>query len=281
MKIRLMSDIHNEFGRLIVPVLENEKDIVLVLAGDIGVASHASQTISPFLHDVLARHRAVIYVCGNHEHYKGSIDRSVDKIKSTMMMNTKGYVTKTVPANLHVLENETVVIDDVAFVGATFWTNFHKNHPIAMWDAQQTMNDYRMIRTGPRGDYYKYKLKPGDVLNRHTQSATHLFGFGNELGEIAKQKVAGNKVFVVTHHAPSYESIAPWFRTSIDYMINGSYASEYDYQIMDAQPNIWAHGHTHTNFDYMIEGTRVLCNPRGYAEEELNPGFNPNLLIDL
>ncbi len=29
---------------------------------------------------------------------------------------------------------------------------------------------------------------------------------------------------------------------------------------------LWIHGHTHDSFDYVHNGTRVVCNPRGYCE---------------
>jgi hypothetical protein len=31
---------------------------------------------------------------------------------------------------------------------------------------------------------------------------------------------------------------------------------------------LWTHGHTHEKFDYMIGGTRVVANPRGYLGYE-------------
>ena len=36
------------------------------------------------------------------------------------------------------------------------------------------------------------------------------------------------------------------------------------------------HGHTHDSFDYVVNGVRVLCNPRGYAKD----GVNENALFD-
>lgn len=41
------------------------------------------------------------------------------------------------------------------------------------------------------------------------------------------------------------------------------------------------HGHTHESFDYLVNGTRVMCNPRGYAPTELNPAFDPGLTVDV
>jgi hypothetical protein len=41
------------------------------------------------------------------------------------------------------------------------------------------------------------------------------------------------------------------------------------------------HGHTHDSFDYDLDGTRVVCNPRGYARGGVNenPRFDPHLTI--
>ncbi len=50
---------------------------------------------------------------------------------------------------------------------------------------------------------------------------------------------------------------------------------------------LWIHGHMHASSDYTVApegtlaGTRVVCNPRGYAPKHLNPNFNPRLLIEV
>ena len=42
---------------------------------------------------------------------------------------------------------------------------------------------------------------------------------------------------------------------------------------------LWIHGHTHTAFDYTVRGTRVVCNPRGYAGEQT--GFRADLVVEV
>ncbi|OXH93504.1 metallophosphoesterase, partial [Burkholderia multivorans] len=49
---------------------------------------------------------------------------------------------------------------------------------------------------------------------------------------------------------------------------------------------LWVHGHTHTSFDYVVEGgTRVVCNPRGYIHrrtgERENAAFAWDKVITL
>lgn len=46
---------------------------------------------------------------------------------------------------------------------------------------------------------------------------------------------------------------------------------------------LWIHGHTHDSFDYTVEGTRVLCNPRGYAKNGVNENtsFHAGLVVQV
>ena len=40
---------------------------------------------------------------------------------------------------------------------------------------------------------------------------------------------------------------------------------------------LWCHGHIHISSDYVLYGTRIVCNPRGYDDE--NPNFDRNGII--
>ncbi len=64
-------------------------------------------------------------------------------------------------------------------------------------------------------------------------------------------------------------------------LISAAYASHLDALVEQSGAALWIHGHTHDSFDYFIGGTRVICNPRGYFGYELNPDFNPGLVIDV
>lgn len=50
------------------------------------------------------------------------------------------------------------------------------------------------------------------------------------------------------------------------------------------QIDVWCHGHTHTNNDFVAEnGCRVVSNQRGYLSEFAagGMGFRPDLVIDV
>lgn len=262
MLIRLVSDLHCEFGMFDLPELPEDKDTVLILAGDIGVVKRMKSTILTYLDEYAERFKDVIYIMGNHESYKGSVTNSLQKVQDAISHD-----------NVHVLENDVVTIDDVAFVCATMWASYDNANPMTILEAETGMNDHKIIRCGKNiDDAYHYKFKAHDAYSLFLQSKDFIFD------AIDIEKTLNRKICVVTHHAPSFKSIAEEFKGN---KLNGVYASQLDEDIINTRPDVWIHGHVHLSFDYMIENTRVLCNPRGYARIKLNPDFNPRLRIDL
>jgi predicted phosphodiesterase len=67
---------------------------------------------------------------------------------------------------------------------------------------------------------------------------------------------------VVTHFAPHPRSIAPAY---FGHRANPGFVL--DLKNMMGPAALWIHGHTHTYFDYNVDGTRVVCNPRGIPGE--------------
>ena len=268
--MRFVSDLHLEFskGKCEIPVLDIDSSAVLVLAGDIGIASKPS-TYKDFLLGLIPRFKHIIYVQGNHEHYYGSILRSIPKITRNVGEHD----------NLSVVEDEVIVLDNVAFICATLWTDFANNNPIAMMTAQLRMNDYKRIRTsGVRFDpksprtAYERKLLPMDTYAIHVKSLAFV------TDSIAKAKELGQKVVVVTHHGPSHQSISNNYRGDD---LNCSYVSPLDDMILTLEPDYWIHGHLHDTCDYNIGHTNILSNPRGYVTCEYNLQFDPTWTIDL
>ena len=80
MKMRFMSDLHLEFGPFEIPTLDDDADTVLVLAGDVAPAKRPA-LYKDFIRDAVSRFKHVIWIQGNHEHYGGSFQRSLIKMK--------------------------------------------------------------------------------------------------------------------------------------------------------------------------------------------------------
>lgn len=60
-----------------------------------------------------------------------------------------------------------------------------------------------------------------------------------------------------------------------------SFASRFEYRILEYEPLMWVRGHIHSFSDYFVDRTRVLCNPLGYSGETSRNTFIPDLVIDL
>lgn len=276
-KIRLYSDLHLEFGGFTIPALPDDKDTLLVLAGDIAVGKR-KPTYMDWIDRATDQFRKVVYIPGNHEYYGGAIPRTWQKMKENMVeqLYDQGF-----DAYLHMINNQIVHDGDVVIVGSTLWTDFDKANPLTMAKAGSFMNDYRVIRTGPTDDPYKTRLRPEDTLREHHRAKVFIFE------QCRKWKAEGKTVIVVTHHAPSFQSVGP------DYIgdeLNGAYCTELAYDILDLDdqglaPDLWFHGHVHNTFDYNIGSTRVMTNPRGYVKYDNgfpeNKEFNPEFLIEL
>ena len=212
--------------------------------------------------------RQVIYVPGNHEFYGADIDLTVEKARAL-----------AAGTNAHILQNDTVQIEDVTFIGATFWTDFNLfgDPGRAMVAAAEYMNDYKKIRTGG----YLYRLRPSHTLQRHRQSREFI------ANELRKPKV-GTRV-VVTHMAPHPSAIRPAFDEEIT---SAAYASDAS-DLMAMGVDAWIHGHTHETYDRMVAydrvaaGVRMVTNQKGYGPFPPteptwdNPDFDPNFVIEI
>ena len=286
MKIALASDVHLEFGHLELNNVDNAD--VLVLSGDICVASKFGPNYDRFFQNASRLFKNVVYIMGNHEHYDGDVAKSESILRAAL----ERY------SNVHFLEKEIVKIDDVTFIGGTLWTDMNKEDPLTMFHVQRRMNDFRIVRNSNRmvtRTVPLYELNPDYTEDGKNggKYATKEGGGLIEIGQKKKQEPStfcpedvvpehkamvdyirtviegkfDEKFVVVGHHAPSKQSTHP--RYQHDALMNGAYSSSLDEFILDhPQIKLWTHGHTHEDFDYMIGTTRVFCNPRGYINYE-------------
>lgn len=141
MKILIYSDLHNEFSRFCPPAVEAD---LVVLAGDIDVGVRGVRWANEMFNV------PVIYCSGNHELYKGHLDRTLQKMKVAA------------GKHVYVMENETLTLGGVRFLVGTGWTDFTSTGDLVAASAvcAREMNDFRMIRAG---DDYR-RLRPADLV---------------------------------------------------------------------------------------------------------------------
>ena len=58
-------------------------------------------------------------------------------------------------------------------------------------------------------------------------------------------------------------------------MLNSAFATELSRLIVDSRIDAWIYGHSHTNIDAEINGTKVVCDQLGYIfeNEHIANGF--------
>lgn len=237
----MISDLHLECDpdvqKQFIRSLDPADVDVLVLAGDICEFKQSIESISLLCKRFEDSY--VLWVHGNHE-YHGTT-------RSLMQRRTQEALRQN--KNLRWLEMVPVHIEGQRFLGSTMW--FKWNPTMSMLETQSA--DFSAI-SGLHEWVYDANSEFQTVIDVELQQSD----------------------IVVTHHAPSYRSIAPRFiadeRTQL-------YVCDMESIIVERQPKLWIHGHTHDSFDYMLEKTRVVCNPRGYHPDELNPEFRPDLII--
>lgn len=270
MKFALASDIHLEFGP--IELFNTEGADVLVLSGDILVAkdlrspdpyeimdTSKSLMLQKFFNQVCEEFPHVVYVMGNHEHYHGDFQYTVNLLRKNL-----GH-----RENLHILDKENFVFEDVTFIGGTLWTDMNKEDPHTLYAIKGVMNDFKTVTNSKNVTYFRdedgnsheriARLMPEDVVEDHKAMLAHISA------TCAAWPWA--KFVVVGHHAPTKQSTHPRYKGEA--LINGAYSSDLSDFILDRpQIKVWTHGHTHEPFDYMVGSTRVVANPRGYINYE-------------
>lgn len=249
MKIQILSDLHLEFGSSYA--LNFDKADIVILAGDTHLGIKGIEWVKKYIPG-----KKVIYLLGNHEYYKGSYPKTLNKI-----------LNAAADSNIHVLENSFVDIQNIRFHGCTLWTDFSVFGDPMQYGmiCQQKMNDYKQIKRDPSYS----KMRTIDVYGIHQRSKAWLDQSLKDSEQLQN--------IVITHHAPSLKSVPEIYKNDA---VTAAYASNLEGFILEHQPRYWIHGHIHIPCRYEIGKTEIICNPHGYISEK-DAGFNPELIIEV
>ncbi len=228
MKIRLISDIHQEFYED-TQLYKPQGEDVLVLLGDLHTGAHqVTKTLRKFREKSQA---TILYIPGNHEYYGTTIDAFDVAI---------GLSTRDL--GIYLLNPGMVRVGGVTFIGAALWTNFRRD-PLAELVCGRGINDFRRIN--------------GFGTDKCAQlHETHIEYIQREVA------AAEGPCVICTHFLPAVECIAPEYRN--EGLVNNYFANDYGQWISELKDTTWLFGHTHSNVDITIGSTRLIANPYGY-----------------
>ena len=253
MKILLLSDLHLSVRAMDAPTTDAD---IVVLAGDLGRPEAAMEWARQF-------DRPTLFVAGNHEFYGSDLASTYERLREA----ARGSLVR-------VLEREEWRIDGVRFLGCTLWSDYR------IFPDDETRERGLAMATEMVRDFSRIGLAPGSDERFSPEAARRLCDESVAWLDERFAEPHDGPTVVVTHFAPSLQSIHPRFSGS---PINACFVSDLEAHIRRWQPAFWLHGHTHDSFDYRIGATRVLANPRGYAPGGVveNALFDPGFHIEV
>jgi Icc-related predicted phosphoesterase len=254
MRLQVFSDLH-------VDVLPPRPITVLpdidavVVAGD---TCEGAEHGFAFLRGIVPMQVPIIAVLGNHEFYRHAHAEQLAQARNAAPLY-----------GVHLLENDTIALHGVRFVGCSLWTDYQlfgaHNLPLAMRAAATGLNDHKRIKWSKQP---WLRFRPQEALLLHKRSRAFI--------EATLAEPFTGPTVVVTHHAPHPGSLHPRYANDL---ISAAYVSDLTAVIEAGKPSLWLHGHVHAAFNYRVGGTRILCNPNGYGTENAN--FDPALVVEV
>lgn len=198
----------------------------------------------------------VLFVDGNHDHYNmPALEENYD-----IKRGIKAYLTQGLP-NVTFLYGFKgfKVFEKTAFFGHNGWYDFKVGFgsfkdQFENW--KEGMNDYKNIT-----------FKDGEWPHELAKSQA------NDLSKMvaeAQDDDSIEEIVIVTHTIPTPSGLMDnrpynWMKIDgafVNTMMNGVVVNDVKKKI-----KVWTFGHTHHQQDYVENGIRYVCNPRGYRGE--------------
>lgn len=213
---------------------------IMVLAGDIDKHNRILESLVRF-YDIYKK--PIIFVPGNHEYYYSSKEEMDEKFDSFQ----HDYI--------HILNDRVCEIDDVVFIGSTGW--YDESNGL-VYPYIRNMTDCKIV----------YDLKKNDngvVWGKKSKKF-----FEEELNRYKNRKVV-----CVSHNGPLNLPHDKYKNSGL----NCCFYNHWNKMLEDIGPDIWIYGHTHdSNFCEKYD-VSLLCNPKGYVDE--NKNFMPRFVVDI
>lgn len=273
--LRVISDIHADVNKDQNYMFDFGNDFVI----NCGDTSGDGETTRTWIKNNI---RQGVFVGGNHLGYNypypemnglESVQNWGNEVNARNTMNAQSDYLKSCfkGGRVRYLSNDLYEIDDMIFIGNTFYTDFklfgEDNQIACMVEAARGLNDYRYCK------YLKMSRKDGKVdgtvLDYSPEIQLELFKicFGYIRNRLRKLKNDGNTkpIIIVTHHVPLPYCLEKKYRND---PLSAAFASDLR-EFITEHPEIrlWCSGHVHAPYDFIYKKTRFVCQPWGYFNE--------------
>ena len=241
----LISDLHIDYWlpdqQLKWPGLGTS--LVAVVAGDV---SRSWANTYDYLMMLRTHYRHVVFIDGNHEHdmqpgLKFHSDILHDKLAGV--------------GNITYLHRNSIILDNVAFIGCNGWWTFDFAQPeFSIDQSWEILQSYGFTNSHQK-----------EIIHTAKQDAQTLVNIIKTLNTDPNVK----KIVIVTHTVPQYQFryITPG-SSPVHYAKSGSsfLANCLPYDT-NKKIRAWCFGHCHTDTDQVVDGVRYVCHPRGRSED--------------
>ena len=272
MKARLVSDLHIDVNRDGNFGFRHKECDVLFIAGDIaGDYRREEKFLNGLATDLTC---PIFVVAGNHlgyDYYKNQALEGLWEIKPNPLDGEKlwsiKHIKKNVPENVHYLDNDYVELENYIVFGGCMYSDYklYPNEDLSKRSGEMYLNDFRYVRIHDKKLNVVRPINTDDYQNLHKK-------FVQKLKKCIKE--TDKDIIVLSHFAPSIQSISNKYLDQGNVYLNASYASNMeDFILQNERIKYWHHGHVHDSFDYMIGQCRVICSPYGYSgrEQKISP----------
>lgn len=254
MKIYAISDLHLEFYpdhedlmKILKPILP--KADILLLAGDIGDPITKSDSYKALLTEFKTMYTHVILIAGNHEYYKCNLEMDLTRKSIKKICEEIGVVF---------LDNQTVIIDGIKFIGTTLWSKGDLYIDKCVNDIGKV---FKNVEDHNKEFQRCFEWLKNELANKED----------NKDNNDAKEERCFKTTVVITHHLPT--KLLCNSRYDEYGVMNTAFYTEILNQLNLSDVSLWICGHTHESKIYLHPKNaekrilKFIVNPLGYPKE--------------
>jgi len=255
--IQIVSDLHLEFREEKFTNLFTPAAPILCLLGDICACGTVPdfEIFKKFINFISKKFEYILHIPGNHEYYTAG-NKNITYADNIPGIHKKIKEFFKSFNNIYFLNNDKLNISinnkKYVFIGSTLWSNVKKDDRN---EVQSVMNDYSAIYVPDKKNTSMVrKFNIDDMSNIHLKSVKYI-------KKIISSIKPDETCILLTHHKPVRDK-------SLSDITSQAYETDLVDVIIKQPVKLAAHGHTHRKYDKIVNGVRIVSNPKGYINQK-------------